>query len=152
MPQPASADFQGDIRVLIVDDEATVRSSLRYFLLAFDDLECVGEAGSAEEALALCVQARPNIVLIDLMMQDVNAVDLVRTIRQHWPRTTVIALTSLWTDEAAQEVLEAGASGYLLKTVSAEELAGVIRAAHVRRPSLGRAPWHPLPNEQRQPC
>ncbi len=118
------------IRVLIVDDQAMVRSGLRYFLLAFDDLELAGEAASGEEALELCAQVEPDVVLMDLLVPGMDAVSAIRAIRQRRPQTQVIAMTSFWTEERVQGALEAGAVGYLVKNVSAEELSETIRAAH----------------------
>lgn len=123
--------ISGDrIRVLIADDQATVRSGLRYFLLASDGMELVGEASTAKEALTLCAQAGPDVVLMDLMMPGMDAVSAIRTMRHRFPQTQVIALTSFEAEKLVQGVLEVGAAGYLLKNVSAEDLADAIRAAH----------------------
>jgi NarL family two-component system response regulator LiaR len=124
------------IRVLIVDDHALVHSGLRFFLLAFDDLELVGEATSGEEALELCAQHKPDVVLMDLMMPGMNGAAATRAICQRWPRTRVIALTNFQDAELVRGALEAGATGYLLKNVSAEELAGAIRSAYGGQPTL----------------
>jgi NarL family two-component system response regulator LiaR len=124
------------IRVLIVDDQAVVRSGLVAFLLAFDDLELVGEAGSGEEAVRLCSQVQPDVVLMDLVMPGMDGADSTRAIRELCPQIQVIALTSFKETELVQGALEAGAIGYLLKNVSADELAEAIRAAHAGRPTL----------------
>jgi NarL family two-component system response regulator LiaR len=122
--------------VLIVDDQALVRSGLRYFLLAFDDLELVGEAASGEEAVQLCAQFQPDVVLMDLMMAGMNGAAATRVICERWPGMRVIALTNFQDAELVQGALEAGATGYLLKNVSAAELADAIRAAHAGQPTL----------------
>ncbi len=124
------------IRVLIVDSQAMVRSVLCYFLLAFDDLELVGEATNGQEALELCAQVRPDVVLIDLMIPGMDAVSATRTIIRRFPQTCVITLTSLWGKELVNEVLQAGATAFLLKNVSAEDLADAIRVAHVSQSTL----------------
>jgi len=124
------------IRVLVVDDQALVRSGLRYFLLAFDDLELVGEAASGEEAVQLCAQFQPDVVLMDLMMQGMNGAAATRIICERWPGMRVMALTNFQDAELVQGALEAGATGYLLKNVSAAELAGAIRAAYAGQPTL----------------
>jgi two-component system, NarL family, response regulator LiaR len=121
------------IRVLIVDDQAMVRSGLRYFLLAFDDLALVGEACSTEHALAWCECVRPDVVLMDLLVPGMRAADAIRAIRLRWPKTQVIALTGFWAEELVQDALDAGAAGHLLKNVSAEELATAIRGAYYSR-------------------
>ena len=82
------------IRVLLVDDHAVVRSGLGAFLLAFDDLELVGEASGGEEAVRLCPQVRPDVVLMDLVMPGMDGAAATRVIRQRCPHIQVIALTS----------------------------------------------------------
>jgi len=124
------------IRVMLVDDHAVVRSGLGAFLLAFDDLELVGEAGSGEEAVRLCEQVQPDVVLMDLVMPGMDGAAATRAIRERCPQIQVIALTSFKEKELVQGALEAGAIGYLLKNVSADELAEAIRAAHAGRPTL----------------
>jgi NarL family two-component system response regulator LiaR len=118
------------IRVLIADDQATVRSALKFFVLACDDLELVGESIDGEQAIQLCMQAQPDVVLMDLLMPRMNGVSATRAIRQCCPRVRIVALTSLGEEEMAQSALEAGAVGCLLKNVSADELAVAIRAAY----------------------
>jgi NarL family two-component system response regulator LiaR len=124
------------IRVMLVDDHAVVRSGLGAFLLAFDDLELVADAGSGEEAVRLCQQVQPDVVLMDLVMPGMDGAAATHAIREHCPHIQVIALTSFKEKELVQGALEAGAIGYLLKNVSADELAGAIRAAHAGRPTL----------------
>lgn len=124
------------IRVLLVDDHAVVRSGLSAFLLAFDDLELVGEAASGEEAVRLCSQLQPDVVLMDLVMPGMDGVAATRAIRERWSQIQVIALTSFREEELVQGALQAGAIGYLLKNVSAIELANAIRAAHLGQPTL----------------
>ena len=124
------------IRVMLVDDHAVVRSGLGAFLLAFDDLELVADAGSGEEAVRLCQQVQPDVVLMDLVMPGMDGAAATHAIREHCPHIQVIALTSFKEKELVQGAMEAGAIGYLLKNVSADELAGAIRAAHAGRPTL----------------
>ncbi len=124
------------IRVLIVDDHAVVRTGLAMFLLAFDDLELVGAAANGAEALRLCAETRPDVVLMDQVMPEMDGASATRAIRQKWPHVQVVALTSFQEGKLVQEALQAGAIGYLLKNVSADELANAIRAAHAGRPTL----------------
>lgn len=124
------------IRVMIVDDHAVVRSGLAAFLMAFDDLELVGQAGSGQEALRLCKILHPDVVLMDLVMPEMDGATATRLIRESCPHLQVIALTSFREDDLVQGVLKAGAIGYLLKNVSADELAGAIRSAYAGRPTL----------------
>jgi NarL family two-component system response regulator LiaR len=139
------------VRVMIVDDHAVVRSGLSTFLMAYDDLEFVGDASGGMEAVRKCPELRPDVVLMDLVMPEVDGSEATRLIRQACPHVQVIALTSYKEEELVQGALKAGAIGYLLKNVSAEELANAIRAAHAGRPTLApeaaevlmRATTHP---------
>jgi len=124
------------IRVLIVDDHAVVRSGLSTFLLAFDDMELVGEASNGVEAVKLCKKIEPDIVLMDLVMPKMDGAEATRKIRQCNPNIQVIALTSFKENELMYDVLDAGAIGYLLKNVSIDELANAIRAAYAGQSTL----------------
>jgi two-component system, NarL family, response regulator LiaR len=140
------------IRVLIVDDHAVVRSGLAAFLLVYDDLELVGEAGSGADALRLCREQPVDVVLMDLMMPEMNGVEATRLLRQQCPHTQVVALTSFREDDLVQGVLQAGAISYLLKNVSADELANAIRAAHAGRPTLAPEATQALIHAATQPA
>lgn len=124
------------IRVMIVDDHAVVRSGLGAFLMAFADLELVAEAGSGEEAVRLCAHHDPDVVLMDLVMAGLDGAEATRAIREHCQDVQVIALTSFKEETLIQEALQAGAISYLLKNVTAAELAAAIRAAHAGQPTL----------------
>jgi NarL family two-component system response regulator LiaR len=124
------------IRVLVVDDHAVVRSGLATFLAAFDDFTLVGEAEDGREAVRLCGATRPDVVLMDLLMPGMDGIAATRAIRERHPEVRVIALTSFQEQEKVQAALDAGALGYLLKNVSAGELAGAIRSASAGRPTL----------------
>ncbi|MBN1286248.1 MAG: response regulator transcription factor [Anaerolineae bacterium] len=121
---------------MIVDDHAMVRKGLGFFLRVQDDLELVGEAAGGEEALLMCERLAPDVVLMDMMMPGMNGVEATRAIRKRWPTVQVIALTSFKEGELVQEALQAGAISYLLKNISADELAVAIRAAYAGRPTL----------------
>ncbi|MEA3440969.1 MAG: response regulator transcription factor, partial [Chloroflexota bacterium] len=139
------------IRVMLVDDHAVVRSGLSAFLLAYDDLELVGEAASGEEAVRKCEQAQPDVVLMDLVMSGMDGADATRAIRERCPQIQVIALTSFKEKELVQRALEAGAISYLLKNVSADELAEAIRNAHAGRPTLAPEAARVLIQATREP-
>jgi NarL family two-component system response regulator LiaR len=124
------------IKVIIVDDHAVVRGGLRLFLIAFEDLELAGEAGNGEQALRLCEKLEPDVVLMDLVMPGMDGVQATQVIRERYPQIQVIALTSFEEEELVQGALDAGAISYLLKNVSAGELAAAIRAAHAGRATL----------------
>jgi len=128
--------MSGPIRVFIVDDHAMVRRGLAAFLKAKPDLQLVGEASDGAEAITLCERLQPDIVLMDLVMPETNGIEATRAIRSRWPAVQVIALTSFDDKELVREALAAGALSYLLKNVSAEDLAEAIRAAHSGRSTL----------------
>lgn len=124
------------IRVMLVDDHAVVRTGLATFLVAYDDIELVGEARSGEHALLLCEQERPDVVLMDLVMPGMDGVEATKKICERYPEVQVVALTSFRDEELVQGVLKAGAIGYLLKDVTAEELASAVRNAHAGKSTL----------------
>ena len=124
------------IRVMLVDDHAVVRSGLSAFLLAHDDLDLVGEASNGKQAVERVPALKPDVILMDLVMPEMDGAAATREIRQRNPSVQVIALTSFPEDELVKGALSAGAIGYLLKNVTADELAGAIRAAAVGRPTL----------------
>lgn len=124
------------IRVMLVDDHTMVRRGLATFLQVFDDLELVGEAADGAAAIQLCGHLLPDVILMDMIMPDVNGVMATQFIHQHYPTVQVIALTSFKEEGLVQSALQAGAIGYLLKDVSAEELAQAIRAAHTGQATL----------------
>lgn len=124
------------IRVMIVDDHAVVRSGLAAFLLVYDDLELVAEADGGQAALRLAGEEEPDVILMDLIMPDLDGAEATRAIKERYPHVQVVALTSFREEELVQGALQAGAIGYLLKNVAADDLAAAIRAAHAGRPTL----------------
>lgn len=141
----------GCIRVLITDDHTVVRNGLRSFLCAFDDFTLVGEAKNGEQAVRLCDQLQPDVVLMDLVMPGMDGAAATRIIREKHPLTQVIALTSFKERELVQDAIQAGAIGYLLKDLSAEELACAIRQAHAGKPTLAPEAAQVLIQAARQP-
>jgi NarL family two-component system response regulator LiaR len=129
-------DTSNPIRVMIVDDHAMVRRGLAAFLKAHTDLELVGEARNGEQALQMCARARPDVILMDLVMPEMDGTTATRLVRERHPQMHVIALTSFQEKELVQKALRAGATSYLLKNVSAHDLAAAIRAAHAGRSTL----------------
>ena len=125
----------GPIRVLVVDDHLVVRRGLATLLLAFSDLLLVGEAQNGAEALELCATAQPDVVLMDLLMPEMDGVTATQTIREHYPHIQVIVLTSMDEYDYVQRALVAGAEGYLLKSISADDLATAIRVALAGHPT-----------------
>ena len=124
------------IQVVIVDDHVLVRSGLEVVLGMFDDIELVGQAGDGEEAVRLCEELRPDVVLMDLVMPGTSGVEATRRILASCPGTKVVALTSFTEEDLIGETLRAGAIGYLMKNVSADQLADAVRNAHAGRSTL----------------
>jgi NarL family two-component system response regulator LiaR len=124
------------IRVLIVDDHQVVRRGLRTFLDLQDDIEVVGEAGDGLQGVELAAQLEPDVVLMDIVMPRLDGIEATRRIRERSAETGVIALTSFAGDDQVLPALEAGASSYLLKDVTPEDLVEAIRAVHRGEPRL----------------
>jgi NarL family two-component system response regulator LiaR len=117
------------IRVLIVDDHAVVREGLRTFLELQDEIEVAGEAVDGEDAIREAERLRPDVVLMDLVMPNLDGVGAMRELRQRVPGARVIVLTSFLDDERLLPAVRAGAAGYLLKNVQPQELARAVRTA-----------------------
>jgi NarL family two-component system response regulator LiaR len=124
------------IRVMLVDDHAVVRSGLSTFLKAFPDLELVAEASSGERAIEICQQTQPDVILMDMMMPGMDGATAIGKILAKSPHIQVIALTSYKQDELVEAALRSGAIGYLLKDITAHELAEAIRSAAAGKPTL----------------
>ncbi|HEY8346621.1 MAG TPA: response regulator transcription factor [Symbiobacteriaceae bacterium] len=131
-------DRQERIRIMIVDDQAVVRSGLAALLQTFRDLELVGEAGSGEEAVRLCTRLKPDVVLMDLMMPGMGGAETIRTIRRLCSETKVMILSSARDPESVRAALCAGATGYLLKDTTPLELVKALREVAAGRSILGR--------------
>lgn len=124
------------IKVLIVDDHDIVRRGLEVSLGTFEDVEVIGYAKSGKEAIARCEQLLPDVLLLDLMMPDINGIQVIEGIRQKNIDTIVIVLTNFKESDLVQGALEAGATSYLLKNVSVDELGTAIRNAVRGKPTL----------------
>ena len=139
------------IRVLVVDDHTMVRRGLATFLKVFDDLNLAGEAANGQEAIQLCASIQPDVVLMDMVMPDMDGATTTQLIRKQWPQIQVLALTSFKEEILVQSALQAGAIGYLLKDVSADELAQAIRAAYAGRSTLSPEAAQALVHATSQP-
>lgn len=124
------------IRVMLVDDHAVVRSGLSAFLMVNPDLELVGEAEDGQQAVLRAGLLQPDVILMDLMMPVMDGVAATQAIKRQYPAIQIIALTSFHEDELVQGALRAGAVGYLMKDVTARELAAAIRAAKAGKMTL----------------
>lgn len=124
------------VRVLIADDHALVRTGIKDFIAAFDWMELAGEARNGAEAVEFCATHEVDVVLMDLVMPLMDGTEAIRRIRALGKRVRIIVLTSFHEQNLVHQALEAGATSYLLKNVSARELAAAIRAAHGGRSTL----------------
>jgi NarL family two-component system response regulator LiaR len=140
------------IRVMLVDDHAVVRSGLATFLMTCDDMELVGEAASGEQAISLCEKSKPDVVLMDLVMPGMDGATATQKLRERCPQIQVIVLTSFKEQELVKGALKAGAIGYLLKDVTADELANAIRAAYAGKPTLAPEAAQALIQATRMPA
>ncbi len=120
---------QARIRVLLVDDHSVVRMGLKSFFDMLDDIEVVGEASDGSEGVAMARRLKPDVVLMDLLMPNMDGVTAIGRIKAEMPETEIVTMTSFIEEEKVTAALEAGASGYVLKDAEADEVAAAIRAA-----------------------
>ena len=118
------------IGIMIVDDHDVVRHGLAIFIEHVDDFELVGQAGNGEDAVRLCNDIRPDVILMDMVMPGINGVQATQAILERRPKIRVIALTSFQEQDLVQQALHAGAVGYVLKNTTVEDLEHIIRSAH----------------------
>ena len=126
------------IRVMIVDDHGMVRRGLSAYLASESDITVVGEARDGQEAIQICEDEQPDVILMDLIMPELGGVAAIRIINKRWPAIRIVALTSFQEKELVQEALKAGAISYLLKNVSGPDLAEGIRDSYAGRPMLAK--------------
>jgi len=126
------------IRVVIADDHRVVRVGLEQLLATFEDVELAGSADGGEAAVALCEAQRPDVLLLDLSMPDLDGVEVTRRLAGGAPETRIVVFTSFSDRERIVQALDAGAIGYLLKDAEPDEIHGAIRAA-----ARGEAPLAP---------
>jgi len=119
------------IRVMVVDDHQVVRQGYSMFLKAFPDLEPVGEAANGREAVERCAALQPDVIIMDMLMPEMGGIEATQHILADYPKTRIIALTSYSDDKKlVQQALQAGATSYLFKDISIDELAQAIRDAY----------------------
>src|SRR6476620_2398734 len=118
------------IRVLFVDDHEMVRIGVSSYLSAQPDIEVVGEADNGKRGVELALELKPDIILMDLVMKEMDGIEATRQIIEQWPEAKVIIVTSFLDDEKVYPALEAGATSYMLKTSKASEIANAVRATY----------------------
>lgn len=138
------------IRVLIVDDHAMVRSGLRNFIYGFEWMEPVGEAANGVEAVEFCTQHEVDVILMDMIMPVMDGSEATQQIKALGKPVKIIILTSFHEQDMVEQALRAGATSYLLKNVSAEELAAAIRSAYAGRATLSPEATEALIDSTRQ--
>ena len=116
------------IRVLLVDDHEMVRLGVSSYLLIQEDIEVVGEAENGLIGYEKALELRPDVVLMDLVMDEMDGIESTKLILKEWPEAKIIIVTSFIDDEKVYPAIEAGAAGYMLKTSTAHEIADAIRA------------------------
>jgi NarL family two-component system response regulator LiaR len=124
------------IRVMTVDDHEIFRGGIDFALDAYDDIELVGGAHSGEEALRLCAQLQPDVILMDMRMPGLDGPATTEAIRQQFPQVQILALTSFHDEQLVQRAMASGAVGYLLKGIPIKELVEAIRAACAGRSTM----------------
>jgi len=118
------------IRLLLIDDHQMVRLGLASYFSIQEDMEVIGEAENGQEGLELGLSEKPDIILMDLVMEVMDGIEATQKILNQWPGARIIILTSFIDDEKVYPAMEAGASGYILKTSSASEIAEAIRSTY----------------------
>ena len=118
------------IRVVFVDDHEMVRIGVSSYLSAQPDIEVVGEADDGKKGVELALELRPDIILMDLVMKEMDGIEATRQIIEQWPEAKIIIVTSFLDDEKVYPALEAGATSYMLKTSKAGEIANAVRATY----------------------
>lgn len=118
------------IKLLIVDDHEMVRLGLTSYFSILKDIEVVGEAENGAEGVKMSLKMNPDVILMDLVMDVMDGIEATKVILNEWPEAKILILTSFIDDEKVYPALEAGASGYLLKTSSASDIAEAIRRTY----------------------
>ena len=118
------------IRVLFVDDHEMVRIGVSSYLSAQHDIEVVGEAENGRKAVELAMELKPDIILMDLVMEEMDGIEATREIMESWPEAKIIIVTSFLDDEKVYPALQAGATSYMLKTSKASEIANAVRKTY----------------------
>ena len=118
------------IRVLFVDDHEMVRIGISAYLSTQEDIEIIGEADNGQKGLEMALELRPDVILMDLVMDGMDGIEATKQIMEAWPEAKILIVTSFVDDEKVYPALEAGATSYLLKTSRAENIAEAIRKTY----------------------
>lgn len=140
------------IRVLIVDDHPLAHAGARHFLNALPDMELVGEAAGGHEAIELCERVRPDVVLMDVAMPEMDGIAATRALKARFPAMKILMLTSFSEGDTVQQAMRAGASGFLLKNLTGVELASAIRSAYAGHTTMAPEATEALVQAAREPA
>jgi NarL family two-component system response regulator LiaR len=124
------------LRILLVDDHDMLRRGIAVVLSEFPDMEVVGMASSGREAIELCYQLKPDVILMDILMPDIDGLGATQIIRRNFPDVKIVVLSSFEEEALVQTAREFGVSAYLLKNVSIDELTDAIRNAYLGKPGI----------------
>ncbi len=139
----------GRIRVAVVDDHLRVHIAIEAAISTFEDLKLVAHGSNGREALQLCADYSPDIVLMDVVMPELNGIEATKAIHERYPNVKVLALSSFQDEDGVRAMLQAGAVGYVLKTSSIDDLAHTIRAAYAGKSVFSPEITHALLNVPR---
>ena len=120
-----------NIRILIADDHSITRSGIKTFISVYDDLTLVGEAANGAEAITMCDEVSPDVILMDINMPVIDGIEATVKIREKYPNIKIIALTSYVDKKLVKDILKAGAISYIIKNISPDELVKTIRDAYL---------------------
>ncbi|MCM3573722.1 response regulator transcription factor [Mesobacillus subterraneus] len=124
------------IKVVFVDDHEMVRIGVSSYLSAQPDIEVIGEADNGKKGVEMALELRPDIILMDLVMKEMDGIEATKRIIEQWPEARIIIVTSFLDDEKVYPALEAGATSYMLKTSKASEIANAVRVTYSGQPVL----------------
>lgn len=124
------------IKVVFVDDHEMVRIGVSSYLSAQPDIEVIGEADNGKTGVEMALDLRPDIILMDLVMKEMDGIEATKQIIEQWPEAKIIIVTSFLDDEKVYPALEAGATSYMLKTSKASEIANAVRVTYSGQPVL----------------
>ncbi|GAM15793.1 response regulator transcription factor [Mesobacillus selenatarsenatis] len=124
------------IKVVFVDDHEMVRIGVSSYLSAQPDIEVIGEADNGKTGVEMALELRPDIILMDLVMKEMDGIEATKQIIEQWPEAKIIIVTSFLDDEKVYPALEAGATSYMLKTSKASEIANAVRVTYSGQPVL----------------
>ena len=139
------------IKLILVDDHPMIRHGIKTMLLTFDDIRVIGEAGNGSDALALCEETEPDVMLMDVVMPGMDGLETTGAILARYPQVKIIVLTTFPEKDLVQRALEAGAFGYLLKDTPIDTLAGAIRSAYAGQSTLAPEATQALIQAQTSP-